>query len=522
MEKEREKKIRNNKSIGLTILFIASPVIASLILLCAEWILYKTVSLPCLKWNDEAVYVKLSESYSKFVFQKGFWGFNTNHAIVGKGPAWNIASIWPYAIWAMIFPTGQTFVYVLNMFYITLANGLFVLLTKPTKIQKIKLIIAELSGAAFLLYLNTNMSEMFRFSLVIVIAGLIYRVWFLKCPKWLKYIAAPIFIVYAAQVYTFFVFCVPVYVFALLKDTKLWKKLTAAFASFTVVSVGSYLLLHFVSSNYNIGKPDKVINALKSGNVFEAMKNGLYLVYDGLSGLWNLKYTVYTNGIYVFHVLMALMVVAIGLMLFLSRKASAKDKAIGLCVSYSVLIFGFMYITLYTIVPDTFLRGTEIVMIFSLVMLAVTDDSRKLAFAVLIVNAVSLCFLPISMKSFGGEERYMTRAQRLEQKYFEDNLSSVFEISDSGNPWDNTILVYTMEPAVITALPNGFGVNFIMEEIFTDEAGYLVFSEVNHERPGWVETDYQGFMDKYGETINENYEEIYSDGEYICYKKRKN
>lgn len=515
-----KKTGKKDKRISLlfSVVFIVAPAVVSLLLIAVNALRNGYFSFPGVKWNDEAVYIELAKLYSNHSSPLGYWGFNGNHATVGTGSAWNAAIILPYALFALVFPVGYSFVYFCNMFYLALANFLFLLLVKPTNVQKIKLMLAQITGTAFILYLNTDMSEILRFSLAIVLAGVLYNIYSEKASKTLKYIIAPILIVYMAQVYTFFVFAVPIYVFGVMKKKKVFAKIVASIAAMGVVSVGSYYILHITSSNYNIGKPEQVIGALKSGDYLQAFKNGLYLIYDGLTGIAYLRYSVYSNGIYAFHVLLAIALIVIGLLLFVRRRNKEKERTIGLIVFYSVSVFGFMYATLYTIVPDTFLRGTEIVIIFSL-MLMVMVDKKILPWIVIGISAISLSFLPISLKSFEQPERYYTKAEREEWKNLEKNMAEKLEIVDSDDPWDNTILMFTMEPKVICSIPEGFGLNFVMEDYFGTDADYLFFTKHENRREDWVEKDYDAIISEYGDVFESDYAVVFEDDEYICYRR---
>ena len=92
-----------------------------------------TDPFPGIVWNDEAVYLKLIQTYSHYPSPLGYFGFDGNHAILGSGPAWNPAILWPYLLPALVFPTGQHFVFFVNLFYLILANVLFYLLAKPDR-----------------------------------------------------------------------------------------------------------------------------------------------------------------------------------------------------------------------------------------------------------------------------------------------------------------------------------------------------------------------------------------------------
>ena len=248
MTENKENKDNLTAEIVLSVIFVILPVLLSFIENLINWISTGQFAFPGIKWNDEAAYYKLIELYSEYLSPKGYWGFNCEHAILGTGSAWNFAIIAPYALIAKIFPMNYSFVFFCNIFFAGVANGLFLLLTKPEYRTKMKLIAAEASSVVFLLYINTNMSEIYRFSLAIVIAGLLYKVIFDdKCSVWLKYIVTPLLILYSMQVYTFFAFVVPIYVLAIMKKGKIGLRVLIAFVATAITGGGSYVLLHFSS-----------------------------------------------------------------------------------------------------------------------------------------------------------------------------------------------------------------------------------------------------------------------------------
>ena len=137
-KKQNTNKKTDKQTILLTVLFIGAPVFISLLLMAIKWILQGYVALPVTKWNDEAAYIKLIQTYSRFPAPKGYWGFDSNHALLGTGSAWSAAIIAPYSIPAIIFPAGYSFVYVCNLLYMVLANTAFLYLVKPDKKRLIK------------------------------------------------------------------------------------------------------------------------------------------------------------------------------------------------------------------------------------------------------------------------------------------------------------------------------------------------------------------------------------------------
>lgn len=482
---------------------------------------------PGLKWNDEAAYLQMIKNCITTGNPVGYWGFNGNHALVGTGGAWSPAIIWPYAIFAFVFPVTQGFVFYVNLFYITLANFIFWLCVRPQKGNCLKVALAQATSAVFILYLSVNMSEIFRYAFAIVIAGLLYHMFFHEAKPVVKYVVTPIVIVASVQVYVFFAFCVPVYVFALLRKSKLWVRLTVSVPAMGVVALGSYYLLHLISSNYNIYKTEALLTAVKACDIPGAVIAFLRMMKAGMGQVFNLWTYVYSNPLIPWHVLFSILLVLLAFIPFVRMLTAKKQKEdrkhdgiLGAIVLYSIPLFYLMYMTLYSIEPFTFVRGTQIAVIFSVWLLALLKD-KVLFWFVLALQAVSLIFLPANMEYF-MQDRYMSEPVKSEWTALEEEFAEVFVLAESEEPWDNTICLYTMEPKVICAIPGGFGVNFMMQDgIFSEEAAYVLCSKTEPAalNPEWVEKSYDNIKAQYGDILEENYAVIYESESYIIFRK---
>jgi hypothetical protein len=244
------------------------------------------------------------------------------------------------------------------------------------------------------------------------------------------------------------------------------------------------------------------------------------MMRDGLKGLLDLRYYIRTNGIYIFHVMIAFLIIASSLLTIFSKSSSEKDRLIAAVSVYSICIFFLMYLTLYTIVPDTFMRGTEIAIIFCAYLLMMTED-KFLAWTIILCNATGLLFLPVNLRNFQGTERYYTSEVTSEWKSLENGLKEAMTLKESDNPWDNTIIMYTMEPKAILAMPEGFGINFVLNnDFYGSDAGYLFLPKHKHFRDDWIENDYSDLMIEHSLNVEYFYEIIYEDGGYICYRKK--
>lgn len=524
-----KKKDKRYKFNIFTLLFFLMPVIIAFVIILISGLKNGFFALPGIKWNDEAVYLKLIETCLKTGQPDGYYGFNGNHAIVGTGSAWSPAILWPLAIWGIIIKPGTSFVFIVNLFYIVAANVCFYLLVKPNTKKQVRLILTQATSAVLIMYLCTNMSEIFRFSLAIVLAGIFYNMFFTDSNKLIKYVIAPILVVGAVQVYTFFAFAIPIYIYALRKGKN--KCITFVIALFSTMGVagGSYYLLHLISSNYNIGKTESLLAALSGGQPAAAVKSAIGMFKDGVWGILSLKDYFMTYPLYPYHVLLLIVIALAGVLLFwpvLGKKekkisnSDRTDATIGVIVFYSIAIYMVMYMTLYTIVPDTFTRGTEIVVIFSMYLCAMTDRKAVMNW-LLIAQLFGLFFMKPNMEYF-LTDRFMPQSEITEWKALDEKFGEAFTIDSNDSVWDRTVAMYTMEPAVICAVPEKLGLNFVMDEtVWVEDAGYLLLTvkDKTSFNPEWIEKDYETVIAGHEENLKENYIEIYKDDKYVIYRK---
>ena len=507
-----------------TIVMILMPLILVGILALINVIFKKTDPFPGILWNDEAVYLKLIETYSKFSSPPGYWGFDGAHAILGSGPAWSPAIIIPYAVIARFFPVGQSFVFFVNLFFILLANLCFVLLVQPDRDESINLIGFELLSVPVILYMTTTMSEVYRYAIAIVLAGMLFNLYRKKGTPVLKFALIPLFILYAVQVYTFFAFAIPLYVCGLLKDKKWYVRFLAALPVTAAFSMASYYLLHLISSNYNIGKTESLLAAISAKDIGGAVKSLLGMVKEGLAGVIGLKDYIKVYPLYPYSVLLAIALIAIGIFFIVRGKSNPEkkdDAYLGRMIAHSVAIFYLMYMTLYTIVPDTFYRGTAIVIIFSLYLAAMSKREYIVRF--LLLFSLAGIFLMRPQYRMFTEHHYEASANKAEWNALSDDFSEVMAADTGKDLWDNTILMYTMEPKVICALPVGLSQNYVLTDgVFSNEPGYLFFSKKEPEDsdPAYIVKSRKLIMEEWGDVIEDEYGVIYESDDYIIYRKK--
>ena len=195
-----------------------------------------------------------------------------------------------------------------------------------------------------------------------------------------------------------------------------------------------------------------------------------------------------------------------------------------------------MYITVYSLEAFTLYRGVGIVLLFSLVMISGMEQ-KKYGYLLLGLYAAGVFFVPASRADF-NEERYVSAEIKEEWDELAEELDRAIPLEDDNEMprgrgrkpetealrWANTVVLYSMEPKLICAMPAGAGVNFAMySDEIVEEAGYLVFSleEAGYLRQDWLEQSHQEIYEKHGELLERDYFIQYMDEEYIVYKRRR-
>lgn len=506
--------------------------------------------MPMPQWNDEAAYYALVKTWLSGGMPDGYWGFEGGHAILGTGSAWSPAILFPYALFGMMFGWNYSSVAIANVVFLCIVNALIVLILKPEKKGMLALIFIELLSSHMWLYMNTIMSEVLRYGLAMLLAAMLYKLLFDEAGKGMKYVIVPLYILVIIQVYIFFAFAVPIYVFAIMKDSKKkwYTKTIIALLTMAVVAFSSYYLLHLISSNYNIYKTEMLLEAIKQKDILKTIRTFLWMFKVGVLDLYSCFLRPVGYGMFHWFIpfLGVMTIVPLAMLAIDAWKQQkstskenektgfwSKDNRILLIVAYSIALFTAMYITLYSLEAFTFYRGIGIVVLFGLILLSQIEQ-RKLFAVILTCYAFGLIFVPRNMADF-NTERYVTETERNEWDELALRLEgSMYVKADKAIPtetltaleadrWANTAMLYTMEPKLICAMPAGLGVNFAMysEKIVTD-AEYLVFSleEEAGLRPDWLEQSHKKLFDANADILQNDYFIQYHDEEYVVYQKK--
>lgn len=487
-------------------------------------------ALPVPQWNDEGAYYELIKTWLATGQPLGYWGFDGGHAIVGTGSAWSPAILLPYAVFGMMFGWNYSSVFFANLLFLVLAQVLFLLLVKPERKHLVRMLLLQGLSVIVILYSTTLMSELLRFSLAVILAGMMYRLYFGRCGKLFRFVVLPLYLLALIQVYIFFVFAVPLYVFGAVKDWKWWKKALLSLGVLFVAGGGSYFLLHLISSNYNIYKTENLLSALQAFDLPAVIRSLLGMVKEGLHGLWSCFGIGVGHGMFKWFVpfLFLLILVPACKLCADGRKWHGagkektfwdRDRVLFAQVSFGMALFLGAFITVYSLEAFTFFRSLGIVVLFSMYLLLMTEN--RWVFPVLLVfYGLGMCFLPANSKDFNAE-RYPQAETVAEWDALAERMENAIEVKADSEPWENTVAVFTLEPKVLASMPAGSGVNMMLySDEIPEKAGYLLFSkERENRRPDWLEHDYEAIYAANEEMLTGQYVIVYEDESYVVYHK---
>lgn len=161
----------NKTWIGKAFLMALLPIIWCMIYCGVQGYSILDVYLPGSEWNDELFYFKQVEAILEYGYPVGYFGFNESRAQFLSFAAWSPVLVIPWVLWGALFGWNLLSPVLCNLFLMSAAIFVFVLLTKPDKKQMGILAILYCAFPLFTRYILSAMPEILCFSLVIVFYG---------------------------------------------------------------------------------------------------------------------------------------------------------------------------------------------------------------------------------------------------------------------------------------------------------------------------------------------------------------
>ncbi len=201
-------------------------------------------------WSDELDYWRSVYSFVNYGFRTGYIGIGELPPEIGVLSVHGPGPLLLYAWFARLFGWGYSSILLVNALWVSAGAGAFLLLVRPKPRAALFLALSMLVYAPFVLYCCTSMTELANYGLLMLYAGLLYRLREkLTLPVLIGALCAVLFLSVYRILY--FLLFVPVAVLACGKKAN--GKLALWLAAILVVSFLINYCMRLVTSPYESG-----------------------------------------------------------------------------------------------------------------------------------------------------------------------------------------------------------------------------------------------------------------------------
>ena len=474
-----------NKAMLANLLFCCSPLLVFLLIICL-------LDVNPFRWvplmNDEVGWHMDVHSLVEYGAPPGFTGYDENHAAVGRFGPWGAFLVWGMALFGKVFGWCWCSQLFMNVFYLMLANFVFLLFTKPSWQAALRLAVLNFISFLSIYYMFTGMSECTRFSLSIVLAGLFYFLLKDENRRKRSYfivlgIVAPIVLFLFVNCYILFAILLPVYGYVWYRYLNPVRFRSLSFVFLCIILPAfCALVCVFIQVKTSAPYPISTLriylsqpNLAAFGGVFKDIVVANFKSADISFILNNAKLI---NGCASSYLLFYYLLAAVSFVqLVVTFKNSKTVCLLNLLVVYVLLTFVLAFVTLYsTTAPWTYIRGLNVALVFSLYLVCMFDWRKwqlvllGLMFMQLFPCTTQLreemCMRYSFCNCYGG-------GYELFEKYA-PVFSAKLVPSKSKDPWDNTIAFYGQTYNFNCAIPAGFSWNYILDGHIVSKPRYII------------------------------------------------
>lgn len=478
------KIFEENKLFNLLIkiLFCLLPFLLCVLLIKIRW----GMSISNLKptWGDEVWWWTQAGGMAKYGHPLGVYGYNGSKATIGTFATWGWAAVVPYALFAKIFGWNLYSYFLCNIFYISIANFIFIKLTHPDYKSIFSLSFCNIALILNSLFSTTAMQETCRTAFGIIICACLYKIREQnnkKIFKFFKYFIVPVFLLFAIQMYMIFTVFLFIYLLEVVK-----KKLDLIKAILLSILLSGIIMISVQKFSALFCAP-----YISSSNERK--------LYDNFFVFLNCRNTFfYAFGLLILLVLIALLFQlrggGIGFGYIMNNENFCTRTS---CIILSAFLTGYLF--LYGNASAwTMIRGLNIGLCCSLYVLSL--EKKKT------VNIFCTVLLVVSLFSINSIEStfYLDRTTSQEQRNIMTEHKELFNKyillnANAQNPWENTVSTFCVTETDTLCLPTGFGNNWMQNGEVNTNAKYCVvglslpeYTEMTNEyisklnEKGWV------------------------------------
>ena len=517
------------KKIPLYILFAAMPLITMALISLIFRIDPRNTVLVA---GDEITWYSLIRSVCAFGRPLGYYGYAGSHAAYGTFSTWGPAQV--YAMSLLPAFTGMTLQsqILTNVVYACAANLIFVLFTQPEVKSALKLILISFLTYVSFQFIFTGMSETTRFSMGIILTGILWYLWKNAAKGKVFYsivlfVLAPVLILAFSACYILFTITVPVWFLCLAARMAHKKKrnfgflilyrLLAVLFSAAIVA-GMYFLRSKLIAPYLSSTTGDFIAAFRTD-----FQTGLSYAAGLLRSAWDslnpaalFAMRSEHHGFYMFTMFFyyaVILLCLIRMILCISKSYKHRDCFAQYLTCFLLLVsFLFAFIFLYTTEPVSMIRGLNIAFVPALYLLCLGEEDSIITFRLAILLLIGIFSFGLNFAETAVPGRYDPAAPaRIEET--EKLLSQYIVLDPEADPAENTVQLYGELTTPLMGLPAGTGINAMLWlNVVEPEYKYAL---LNLESPGTrdMETTMHMLTDK-------GYKELYKDDSWAIYSNR--
>ncbi len=435
--------------------------------------------------NDEVYWHAQTAGMVRYGMPQGFFGYNGSYAGSGTFGAWGVFPFLPYALLGKIFGWTVYSRHIFSLVFLSFAILLFILMTEIDTGQILLLDLAYCLMPVTIGYSLTAMNEGERYSLGIIIAGMLIRLYRKKCNGCFACIVVPLVIVYSVLSYDIMLLCVPVYFFALLRKKKISFRILISMLGSGLLLMAERMINNLTSAEYNIGTGPRVIETFFSNfnsGFFSGITECIRQFYRNLArfGPRNIiNISGKEHGFYSAYLGMYVMICIMIFIVLIVKIIKKKDIAAYAAAAWFIWGFAFAYGGLYTDDEASLIRGINcglIMGIFILIALCSMGIWRiYYLMAVITMIPGGLYISGICESGYQASEKIVDIESR------HDQIAKVMKINTDSTPWKNTIAYYGTLGTEYLEIPDGFGLNYMLNNKADRRMGWAVINRQNTE-----------------------------------------
>lgn len=501
-----------SKALLADLLFCCSPLLVFLLVICVlgvnpfRWVPF---------WNDEVGWYMQVNSVIEHGMPPGYTGYNETHAAVGRFGPWGGFLVCVMALFGKIFGWHWYSPLFMNVFFWVLANTVFCFFTRPDWRTAVKLTALNFASFVSIHYMFTGYSEITRFSMSIILAGLFFFLLKDENRGSRKYFVvlsaiAPVLLFLFVNCYLMFAFLLPVYGYIWYKHLNPQRCRFLSFVALCVILPTLFALVClFIQVKTSVPYPNNtLVSYLQQPNAvsfFKMLKKIVAENYERANLGYIFRNAKRMNGCISSYLMVYYLILGIVLVqLVVVLKRSRKLNPLILLAVYAMTSFIFAFLVLdSTRFPWTYVRGLNVAFVFSLYLLCMLDWPRLHC---VLFGLMFMQFFQFTIYVRGDMvARYAARnGCRSGHESFE-KYSRVFHSKlvpvETEDPWDNTVALYGGIYNFYCAISPGLSWNYILDGHPVTKPRYVVTDRLRD----W---DFAGYEKTYSDDFVNIFEKV--------------